>query len=109
MRIADLRLKTVLGERGFDARHEIGPIGGIVGVLELASPAFRKQAAGRLLVMCPEGERPVVEDGVSGDGEGHMAPAGGHPVSARCNPDNQFVHKRSSAFGIAATKSSAII
>jgi hypothetical protein len=51
VRLANLGLEALLGKRGLDPRHEIGAIGFIVGMLKLATSAFRKVPAGRFLVM----------------------------------------------------------
>ena len=77
-------------------------------MLELASAALGEMTAGRVLVVRAGRKRPVVEQGVARNAEGDMAAACGHPVPARGNPDDQFVHK-AMASGIAAARSSAII
>jgi hypothetical protein len=65
----------MLIERRPDSRYEIAAIRLVVGMLELASAAFGKMAAGRLLVMGPGRERPVIEQRIAGNAERHVPPA----------------------------------
>ena len=109
MRLADFGLEPVLRQRRFDSRDQEGAIGGVVGVLELAAAALGEMAARRLLVMRAEGERAIVDHGVAGNPERHVATACRHPVPARGYADDELVHRRSRAAGIAAARSSAII
>lgn len=108
MRRPDFGREVVLGKPDLHARHEIAAIGVIVGMLELAPAAFRKVPAGRLLVMWTEGERAIVEHRIARNAERDMPTAGRDAISARRNPDDQFVHKLAMACGMAFAKSSAI-
>lgn len=74
MRIAKLRFQIVLGQRGPDPRNEIAAIGLVVGMLELASTAFRKVPARRVLVMRAGCECPIVEQRISRNSKRHVAP-----------------------------------
>jgi hypothetical protein len=78
----------VLRKRSFDARNEVSAICVVIRVLELASAAFRKMTAGRLLMMRPRRERSVVEQGVARNSKRHMAPAYSHAVASRRNADD---------------------
>lgn len=88
MRSADLGREIVLGERGFDPRHQIAAISLVVGMLQLATAAFREVAARRLLMVRPEGQRSIVENGVAGNSEGNVTSVGRHSVTARRNPND---------------------
>ena len=109
MRLADLGRQPVLGQRGLDPRDQIAAIGLVVGVLELAAAAFGEMTARRLLVMRAGRERAVVEQGIARHAEGDVAAARRHPVAARRDADDQFVHNARLRCGIAAARSSAII
>src|SRR6185503_14061483 len=110
MRQPDLRLKPVLRKGRLHARDEIAAIRLVVGVLELATAALREVAARRLLVMRTEGERAVIENGISGHAERHVTATWRHAVTSGRDPDDRFVHSTSaSARGIASARSSAII
>ena len=65
MRLADLGLQAVLGQRAVDPRDQIAAIGLVVGMLELAAAAFGKVTAWRHLVVRPGRERAVVEQRVA--------------------------------------------
>src|ERR1700741_267706 len=100
----------MLRECRFKTRDEVAAIRLVVGVLELATAAFRKMAAGCLLVMRARRKRSIIEKRISRNAERHMSSAQRHPVSARGDADDQFVHQRSSrARGIDSARSSAII
>ena len=88
MRFADFGRKIVLGQRRFDTRFQVAAISLVVGVLDLASPAFREKPARRLLVVRTVGERAIVEDRISGDAEGYVAAGRRHAVAARRNADD---------------------
>src|SRR6187551_420897 len=109
MRGANFRLKLVLGKRRLDPRHQIVPIGRVVGMLELAAAAFGEVLARRLLMVRPECERSIVENRVTRHCEREVPATGRHPVATRGNSNDQLVHSRSNAAGIAAARSSAII
>lgn len=109
MRLADLGRQFVLREGGLDPRHKISTIGLVVGMLQLAAPALGEVAARRLLVMHAIGKRPIVEHRIAGNAEGHVSARRRHAVASGGNPNDQFVHKRSRACGIAAARSSAIM
>ena len=102
-------LQIMLGQRRLDAGNEVAAIGFIVGMLQLAAPAFGKMATGRLLVVGSKGKRAVVENGIARYSERNVAAARSHAVAACGDPDDKLVHRRSSACGIAAARSSAII
>ncbi len=53
MRVARISVSSVLGERRLDARDEIGAVGLVVGMLELAAAAFGEVTAWRRLVVGP--------------------------------------------------------
>ena len=105
----DLGREVVLRERRLDARDEIAAIGFIIGVLELTPAAFGEVTARRLLVVRPWRKGAVVEQRVAGNSKGDMPTAWRHAIAARRDPDNRFVHNRSSASGIAFVRSSAIM
>ena len=109
MRRADLGRETVLRERGFDARNKIAAIRVVVGMLQLAPAAFGKVTARRLLVVWTRRQRSIVEQGVAGNSERNVTPTRRHAVTSRRNSNDGLVHKRSSAWGIALARSSAII
>ena len=109
MRLANFRFERMLRQRRFDPRNEIVAIRRIIGMLKLASAAFGKMPAGRLLMMRSERQRSIVEQGIAGNCERHVPAACGHPVATGRDSDDQLVHKRSSAAGIACTRSSAIM
>ena len=75
MRIADLRLETVLGQRCLDPRNEIAAIGLVVGMLKLASAALGEVTAGRFLVMRPRSQGAIVKQDVPRHSERHVPPA----------------------------------
>src|SRR5438270_7591701 len=108
VRLAHLRRQSMLLQRRLDPGGQVAAIRLIVGVLELASAAFGKMPARRLLMMWSKGECAIVENGVARHAEGHVAPARGDPVAARGNADDEFVHREAMAAGIAAARSSAI-
>ena len=60
-------------------------------MLQLATAAFGKVPARRLLMCGPRRQRAVVEHGIAGNAERHVPPAGGHSVSARSNANDKFV------------------
>lgn len=109
MRGADLGLQPVLGKSKLDPRREVADVRLVVGMLELATAAFGKVTARRRLVVRAERQCSVIEHGVARNGERHMASGGGHSVAAGRDPDDKLVHRRSSAAGIAAARSSAIM
>src|SRR5688572_2621477 len=109
VRLADFSFEPMLGQRRFDPGYEVAAIGGVVGMLELASAAFGEVPARRFLVVRTECERPVVQHCIARNAEGHVAATSGYPIAARSNADDEFVHRRSSASGIAAARSSAIM
>ena len=108
MRLAGLGGEAMLRERRLHPRHEVAAIGLVIGVLELASAAFREVTARRLLVMRSRRQRAVVEQSIARDAERHMAAAWRHAVAACGDADDQLMH-RSRAAGIASARSSAII
>src|SRR5688572_4650659 len=104
MRLTDIGLEAVLGQRTGDPVFEIVPIGGVSDVLELAAAAFGKMAAGRLLVVRARLDRAVFVQLVAGRGERRIAPVGRDPVAASGDADNDFAHSQSmSACGRAST------
>ena len=79
-------------------------------MLKLAPAAFGKEAARRLLMMRAISKRAVVEDRVASHAERNMPAAGGHAIPSGGDPNDGFVgHRSASAWGIASTRSSAII
>src|ERR1044072_6888166 len=79
-------------------------------MLELAPAALREMAARRILMVRTRRERSIIEQRVSRNAESDVPPARGHPVAARRNANDQFVHSiEASAAGIASARSSAII
>ena len=60
-------------------------------------------------MMLPWRQRAVIEQGVTRDAEGYVAPAGCHAFAAGSNSDDQLVHKVAIASGIGSARSSAII
>ena len=108
MRLADFRRQPMLRQCRLDPGDEIPTIGLVVGMLELAPPAFREVTARRFLVMRPRRERPVVEQRVAGHAKRNVAAAFSDAVAARGDTDDQLVH-RAMAWGIASARSSAII
>jgi len=65
----------MLSERRLDAGGEVAAISFVIGMLQLATPALGKVTARRLLVMRTEGQCAVIEHGVPGNAEGHVAAA----------------------------------
>ena len=74
-----ISVAALLGERGFDPRHEIAAIGLIVGMLELAAAAFGEMPAWRFLVMRAGRQRAVVEHASPGTPNGTWRPLGVTP------------------------------
>lgn len=109
MRFANLRGEIVLRQCCLDTRDQIAAIGIVIGVLELAPAAFRKVAAGRLLVVRAKGKGAIVQHGIARHSERHMAAARRDSVATRGNPDDRLVHRSASAAGIASARSSAIM
>ena len=100
----------MLRQRAFDPRHKVAAIRLIVGMLQLTAPAFGEVPARRLLVMRAVSKRAVVEHGVAGNPERHMAPAFRDAIPTSGDADDWLVHRASSsARGMAAARSSAII
>ena len=64
----------MLRKRGLGAADQIASISLVVGVLELTPAASGKMAARGLLVMRPRCQRAIVEQGVAGNAERHVAP-----------------------------------
>ena len=93
----------------FNPGNDIAPVRFIIGMLELASAAFRKMTARRVLVMRAECQRPIVENSVTGNSEWNMAATSGYAVAARGNAHDKLVHNSASACGMAAARSSAIM
>jgi len=75
VRLADRRLQAVLRKRRLDPRDEVSTIGLVVGVLELASAAFREMTARRILMVRARRERSIVEQSITRHSERHMPPA----------------------------------
>ena len=75
MRLANLGLKALLGKRGPDPRDEIAAIGIIVGVLKLATAAFRKVRARWFLVMGSRREGAVVKERIAGHSKRNVTAA----------------------------------
>lgn len=75
MRLANLRLQSMLRQCGLDPRDEIAPIGLVVGMLELASAALGEMMARRILVMRSRRKRSVVEQRVARDSKCHVSAA----------------------------------
>lgn len=108
MRIPDRSLDAMLSERGLDPRDQIAAIGLVIGMLELASAAFREVPARRVLMMWSGRKPTIVEQGIAGHPEGHVTPALSHAIPARRDANDQLMHC-AMALGIAFARSSAII
>ena len=110
MRCSNLSFEAVLSERRLHARDEVGEIGFIIRVLELATAAFGKMPARGFLVVGSQRERAVIEQRVAGHSERDVATTLANSIAARRDADYHFVHQESSsARGIASARSSAII
>src|SRR5688572_25595966 len=92
MRLANLGLDPVLGERAHHPRDEIVAIGRVAYVLQLAAAAVGEVTAWRQLVVRTRLDRAVVEQHVARNREGHMLAALADPVAPGRDPDDGFSH-----------------
>ena len=83
MRLADICLKVMLRQCAGDSVHQIGAIGFVSDMLQLAAAAFREMPARRLPVVEAGLDAAILAQEVAGRGERRMAPAGGNSLPAR--------------------------
>ena len=109
MRRSDVRLQFMLRQRVRNPRNEITAVGVVIGMLKLTSAAFGKVTAWRHLMVRTISHRAVFKQQIARDGKGSMLPGGCDAVPSRSDPDDRFSQSSSSACGMAAARSSAII
>ena len=93
MRLANFGLHVVLSERSCDPILQIGAIGLVCDMLQLAAPTLREVAARRLLMVGAGLDGTVFVQQVAGRGERGIASAGRDSVAASGNSDDRFAHR----------------